>query len=177
MAKESCNPSYFKRSYVTYTEFDLITDKGGTLVVTQDPNLAQANGSPALATPSPNLASYASFVGGNDPLATTIHNAILLGWSIMELKSRVQIAASNVLIDSIIFNQQNNSFIASITGPLPNDGTMNAPPQPTTDNPQPQSQSADVEVQPDVIDALLKNVILSDIEPIVSCRSHSIVLY
>jgi len=167
MAKESRNPSYFDRYYVAHTEFDLITDKGGTLVVTQDPNLAQANGSPAPVTPSPNLASYSSFVGGSDPLSTAIHNAILLGWSIMELKSRVQIAASNVLIDSIIFNQQNDSFIASITGPLPNDGTMVAPPQPTTANSNPQPQPTNVEVQPDVIDALLKNVILSDIEPIV----------
>src|SRR5579872_4561448 len=167
MAKESRNPSYFDRYYVAHTEFDLITDKGGTLVVTQDPNLARANGSPAPVTPSPNLASYSSFVGGSDPLSTAIHNAILLGWSIMELKSRVQIAASNVLIDSIIFNQQNDSFIASITGPLPNDGTMVAPPQPTTANSNPQPQPTNVEVQPDVIDALLKNVILSDIEPIV----------
>ena len=150
-------------------------------MVTQDPNLAQANGSPALVAPSPNLASYSSLIGGNDSLSTPIHNAILLGWSIMELKSRVQIAASNVMINSIIFNQQNDSFIASITGPLPNDGIMSAPPQPAMGNVKPQSQppvatanpqsqppAAPVEVQPDVIDSLLKNVILNDIEPIVN---------
>lgn len=128
-------------------------------MVTQDPNPAQANGATTLVNQSSNDAANPSSIGGNDPLSTTIHNAILLGWSIMELKSRVQIAASNVMIDSIVFNQQNDSFVASITGPLPNDGNA---------NPQPQPPTASVEVQPDVIDALLQNVILNDIEPIVN---------
>jgi hypothetical protein len=30
-------------------------------------------------------------MGSNNSLSTLIHNAFLLGWSIMELKSRVQI--------------------------------------------------------------------------------------
>ena len=150
-------------------------------MVTQDPNLAQANGSSTFVNQSPNGTSNAAFVGGYDPLSTTIHNAILLGWSIMELKSRVQIAASNLLLDSIIFNQQNDSFIASITGPLTNDGTGDQQPQVATAtanqspptvaaaaNAQSQPDANAVDVQPDVIDALLKNVILNDIEPLVN---------
>ncbi len=138
-------------------------------MVTQDPNLAQANGSSTLVTSSPNIASNPSFVGDNDPLSIVIHNAILLGWSIMELKSRIQITASNLMLDSIIFNQQNSSFVATITGPLPSDSTANAQPPPATGNGGQQSQPAadTAEVQPDVIDALLKNVILNDIESLV----------
>ncbi|MHB8596527.1 MAG: hypothetical protein ACYDER_06925 [Ktedonobacteraceae bacterium] len=135
-------------------------------MVTQDPNPAQANGSSTLVNQSPNSASNPSFVGDNNPLSTAIHNAILLGWSIMELKSRVQITASNLMLDSIIFNQQNASFVANITGPLPNDGIANVQLPPVTGTGEPQAQPAaeTVEMQPDMIDALLKNVILNDIE-------------
>ncbi len=138
-------------------------------MVTQDPNPAQVNGSSTLVTPSPNSTSYSSFVEGNDSLSIAIHNAILLGWSIMELKSRVQITASNLMLNSIIFNQQNSSFVATITGPLPNDGIANVQPPPTTGTGDQQAQPATdtVEVQPDMIDALLKNVILNDIESLV----------
>ena len=57
----------------------------------QYPNLAQSNGSPP---PPP-----------EDATLTAIHNAFLLGWSLMELKSRVQIAACNVALDSILIIQ------------------------------------------------------------------------
>lgn len=144
-------------------------------MVTQDPNPAQANGSSTLVTSSPNIASNSSLIGDTDSLSTAIHNAILLGWSIMELKSRVQITASNLMLDSIIFNQQNSSFVANITGPLPNDGIANVQPPPATGtgDQQPQSASETGEVQPDVIDALLKNVILNDIESLVQQYSEN----
>lgn len=138
-------------------------------MVTQDPNPAQVNGSPALVTPLPVVSSITP-IGVNDPVATSIHNAVLLGWSIMELKSRIQLAASNVLIDSIIVNQQDASFVASITGPLP-DATGNPQAPAGAGNAQSgQSQPAAEpgEIQPDVIDALLNNVILNDIESLVS---------
>jgi hypothetical protein len=138
-------------------------------MVTQDPNPAQVNGSSTLVAPSPNSTSSSSFGEGGDSLSIAIHNAILLGWSIMELKSRVQITASNLMLDSIIFNQQDSSFVANITGPLPNDGIANMQPPPATGTGDQQAQPAAEtgEVQPDVIDALLKNVILNDIESLV----------
>lgn len=138
-------------------------------MVTQDPNPAQVNGSPTLVAPLPVVASYVAPVGVNDPVAIAIHNAVLLGWSIMELKSRVQIAASNVLIDSIIFNQQSSSFIASITGPLPDNGAGTT----NTQSGQTQASAEPDEVQPDVIEALLNNVILNDIESLVNQFTES----
>ena len=110
-------------------------------MVSQNPNPAQANGSPA--STSPNAPSNSSSALSNDPIFTAIHNAFLLGWSIMELKSRVQITACNLALDAIIFNQQSSSLVASINLPLAGDSTGNQ--------------------QPDVIDALLKNIVLKDV--------------
>lgn len=144
-------------------------------MVTQDPNLAQANGSSAFVNQPPNVTSNSSSGGNYDPFSTAIHNAILLGWSLMELKSRIQITASTLMLDSIIFNQQSSSFVATITGPLPNNGAANMQPPPATATGDQQSQptASSVEVQPDVIDALLKNVILNDIESLVQQYSEN----
>jgi len=35
----------------------------------------------------------------SDPAFQAVHNALLLGWSLMELKSRVQITASTLSLD------------------------------------------------------------------------------
>src|SRR6266852_113075 len=95
----------------------------------QDPNLARVDGSTVLVAPASNVSSNSNSAGGNNTNSTAIHNAILLGWSIMELKSRVQITASNLMLDSIVFDQQNSSFVANITGPLTNANAGNQPPQ------------------------------------------------
>ncbi len=147
----------------------------------QDPNLAPVDGSAALVSPSLNGSSGSSLAGGNNSTSTAIHNAILLGWSIMELKSRVQITASNLLLDSIVFDQQSSSFVASITGPLTSASAGNQQPQPaigTGDQPsqaatnagnqQAQPTAGAAEQQPDAIDSLLKNVVLNDIESLLS---------
>jgi hypothetical protein len=115
----------------------------------------------------------------NNSISTLIHNAFLLGWSIMELKSRVQITASNMLIDSIFSNQQSSALVAKVTLPS-DDSTGNQPHASTpggnqqtiqTISPvqqQPQSAINTVEAQPDVIDALLEHVILNDIKPLLT---------
>jgi len=118
-------------------------------------------------------------MGSNNSISTLIHNAFLLGWSIMELKSRVQITASNMLIDSIFSNQQSSALVAKVTPPS-DDGTGNQQPASMPDGnqqtiqtispvqQQPQSAINTVEVQPDVIDALLEHVILNDIKPLLT---------
>jgi hypothetical protein len=125
----------------------------------QDSNVAQVDGSAARVSPLSDSSSNATHARGNDAVSSAIHNAILLGWSVMELKSRVQITGSNISLDSIIFDQQSSSFVATGLGPPTTNGPGNQPPPPT---------SGTGDQQPDVIDVLLSNVVLSDIEPLKS---------
>ena len=125
----------------------------------QDANVAQVDGASKLVAPPADASSNSIPARGNDSISSAIHNAFLLGWSIMELKSRVQITGSNVSLDTITFDQQSSSFVATgISAPTTN-GTENQQPPPT---------DGTANQQPDAIDVLLTNVVLNDIEPLKS---------
>jgi hypothetical protein len=81
----------------------------------------------------------------DDPIFKAIHNAFLLGWSLMELKSRVQITACTL----------------SLNPDLVIDALKNQPAS-TQPGSQPQSQD-DQNNPPDSIDSLLENVVLKDV--------------
>src|SRR6266705_2379909 len=76
----------------------------------------------------------------NDPVFKAIHNAFLLGWSLMELKSRVQILGCNLSLNFIRVESLPNSntykLTASVLDPSP---------------------------APDLIDSVLKNIVLKDV--------------
>lgn len=80
----------------------------------------------------------------NDPTFADIHDVFLLGWSLVELKSRIQITACNLSLDSITFDNNTSTFSASI---------LNA----SSSNGNPSQQ------QPDVIDAALNNIVLKGV--------------
>lgn len=106
------------------------------------PTPAQVNNdtSPASTTPD---ARFTPLL--NDPIFAALHNAFLLGWNLMELKSRVQLTACNLSLDSLTYDQSTSRFTANIfqLAPPPADG-------------------ASLE-QPSVIDAVLKNIVLKDV--------------
>ena len=79
-----------------------------------------------------------------DPTFAGIHDVFLLGWSIVELKSRVLITACNLAFDSITFDKSTSIFSVSV---------LNAS----------SSDSSTVLQQPNVIDATLNNIVLKDI--------------
>jgi hypothetical protein len=81
----------------------------------------------------------------NDLNFKAIHNAFLLGWSLMELKSRVQITACTLSLNpDIVIDALKN--------------------QPVSTQPDSQSQSQDDQNNPpDSIDSLLENVVLKDV--------------
>jgi hypothetical protein len=97
--------------------------------------------SPASTTPDKR---YAALL--NDPVFAAIHNAFLLGASLVELKSRVQIAACNISLkplDTITFDEKTSTFITSVL--------------------KASSSIADITLQqPNVIDAVLDNIVLKD---------------
>src|SRR5438477_12481964 len=79
----------------------------------------------------------------SDPTFQLIHNAFLMGWSLMELKSRIQIKACilSLNLDAVI------NALHQLTATQPDS--------------QPQSQS-DQNNQHDSIDSSLENVVLKD---------------
>ena len=81
----------------------------------------------------------------NDLNFKAIHNAFLLGWSLMELKSRVQITACTLSLNpDVVIDALKN--------------------QPVSTQPDSQSQSQDDQNNPpDSIDSLLENVVLKDV--------------
>src|SRR5947209_10021777 len=81
----------------------------------------------------------------DDPIFKAIHNAFLLGWSLMELKSRIQITVCTLSLNpDVVIDALKN------------------PPVSTQPDSQPQSQ-ADQNNPPDSIDSLLENVVLKDV--------------
>lgn len=80
----------------------------------------------------------------NDPGFAGIYDVFILGYSLVELKSRTQITACNLSLNSITFDKSSSTFSASI---------LNAP-SPTSDTSQ---------QQPNIIDAVLKNIVLKDV--------------
>ncbi|MFL5658514.1 MAG: hypothetical protein ACJ8CB_30555 [Ktedonobacteraceae bacterium] len=87
----------------------------------------------------------------NDPIFKTIHNAFLLGWSLMELKSRVQITACTLSLNpDLVIDALKNPPASTQPGSQPQSA---APPQPQDDQNNP----------PDSIDSLLENVVLKDV--------------
>jgi lambda repressor-like predicted transcriptional regulator len=80
----------------------------------------------------------------NDSVFAAIHDAFLLGASLIELKGRVQVAACNSALDTVTLDKATATFHA---------GTAAAPP-PARGTPK---------QQPNVINALLNNIVLSTI--------------
>ena len=80
----------------------------------------------------------------NDPTFEGIHDIFLLGWSLVELKSRVQITGCNLSLDSFTFDKSTSTFSASV---------LNAPSS-TRDTSQ---------QQPSTIDEVLTNIVLKDV--------------
>lgn len=92
----------------------------------------------------------------NDSIFKGIHDAFLMGSSLVELKGRVQVAACNSSLDTITFDSSTSTFVASVGGPSPS--TANTPKQ-----------------QPNVIDSVLKNIVLKDVAQSLSAelRDHA----
>src|SRR5438105_8501688 len=87
----------------------------------------------------------------NDPIFKAIHNAFLLGWGLMELKSRVQIAACTLSLNPDVVIDVLKNLPAS-TQPDSQSQSV-AQPQPQDDQNNP----------PDSIDSLLENIVLKDV--------------
>src|SRR6266446_7329066 len=89
----------------------------------------------------------------DDPIFKAIHNAFLLGWSLMELKSRVQITACTLSLNpDLVIDALKNQPASTQPGSQPQSA---APPQSQDDQNNP----------PDSIDSLLENVVLKDVIP------------
>src|SRR5947209_2895933 len=86
----------------------------------------------------------------DDPIFKAIHNAFLLGWSLMELKSRVQITACTLSLNPDLVIDALNPPASTQPGSQPQSA---APPQSQDDQNNP----------PDSIDSLLENVVLKDV--------------
>lgn len=80
----------------------------------------------------------------NDPTFADIHDVFLLGWSLVELKSRIQIMACNLSLDSITFDKSTSTFSASVLNASSSTGNTS-------------------QQQPNVIDAALNNIVLKDV--------------
>src|SRR5437588_2322611 len=82
----------------------------------------------------------------SDPTFQLIHNAFLLGWSLMELKSRIQITACILSLnpDAVINTLHQLTSTQSDSQPQPQDNQNNLP---------------------DSIDSLLENIVLKDVIP------------
>ena len=83
----------------------------------------------------------------NDSIFKGIHNAFLIGSSLVELKGRIQIAACDSLLDSlnsITFDSATSTF--SLSAESTSSSTTNTPTQ-----------------QPNVIDSVLNNIVLKDV--------------
>src|SRR5437588_479600 len=82
----------------------------------------------------------------SDPTFQLIHNAFLLGWSLKELKSRIQITACILSLnpDAVINTLHQLTSTQSDSQPQPQDNQNNLP---------------------DSIDSLLQNVVLKDVIP------------
>ena len=82
----------------------------------------------------------------SDPTFASIHDVFLLGGSLVEMKSRIQIIGCNLSLDSITFDKSSSTFSASV---------LNAP----------SSNGDTTQQQPSVIDGVLQNVVLKDVLP------------
>jgi hypothetical protein len=104
-------------------------------------DIAAVQGTDNIAT-STSLTAQAPVHAGllDDPIASAIHDAFLIGWSLTELRSRIQIELLKIAPDA--------------TSSLPQQGT-----QPTSNNPaMPQSSPAPVQPAPGQEDTLLQEV-------------------
>jgi hypothetical protein len=100
--------------------------------------------SQAPAQGTPNVASGRSTDLLKDSTFAAIHDVFLLGWSLIELKSRIQIVACNLLLESIAFDKDSSTFSASIL-----------------DVPAPTGSTATL--QPNVIKTTLTDIVLKDV--------------
>src|SRR5438874_5604186 len=99
----------------------------------------------------------------SDPTFQAVHNALLLGWSLMELKSRVQITASTLSLDpGVVINILNQPTSTQPDSQSPSQTDQKDLPALTQDNSLAQSQD-DQHNPPDSIDSLLENVVLKDV--------------
>ncbi len=99
----------------------------------------------------------------SDPTFQAVHNALLLGWSLMELKSRVQITASTLSLDpGVVINILNQPTSTQPDSQSPSQTDQKNLPALTQDNSLAQSQD-DQHNPPDSIDSLLENVVLKDV--------------
>src|SRR5438270_8268729 len=85
----------------------------------------------------------------DDSIFKAIHNAFLLGWSFMELKSRIQVNACNLALDSIAFGKDSSTCIANVLDYSP-----------------PDDDEDTWQTQPNLIDSVLKNIVLNGVAEI-----------
>src|SRR5437868_11760639 len=113
------------------------------------PPQSSASAASNTAHTSPNSKTSTTLL--SDPTFQLIHNAFLLGWSLMELKSRVQITACTLSLNpDLVINALKNPPASTQPGSQPQSA---APPQSQDDQNNP----------PDSIDSLLENVVLKDV--------------
>ncbi len=90
----------------------------------------------------------------SDPTFQAIHNAFLLGWNLMELKSRIQITACILSL--------NPGVVKNALNPVASIQPAAQPPSQPIATAQPQSETGQNN-PPDSIDSLLENVVLKDV--------------
>lgn len=106
-----------------------------------------ASQAPAQGTPSAPKGRPADLL--NDATFVAIHDVLLLGWSLVELKSRIKVIACNLALDELKSNATVSGGTASFSNAVLNRLSVEV--------------SKKLLPQPDIIVATLKNIILKDL--------------
>ena len=110
--------------------------------------------STALNTPDPHVVGLL-----NDATFAAVHNAFLIGGSLIELKGRIQVEACNSSLDQITFDKDNSTFSANRAGQVSTSA----------------ADGGKLPLQPNAIDSLINNIVLQSTTPSLASelRNHA----